>query len=166
MKYLILLMVLGVTATWPEGRPNCNISGEWGDPEGAEVFTASMVEKGGNASILEVNFNSTRDQYRGTAPAEDKKAAALKVNGRQNDTLLLHLLCLNDVLWVLQTPLNDSPRMMRMFAFRRRLPTAPLQDTTSPAPSSTVPQFILVNISLPKRQEDDHMQLDDYISLP
>lgn len=157
MKYLILVMVLGVAATWPEGRPNCPIAGEWGDPEGAEVLLASLVQKDNNGSTLEVQFNSTRDQYRGSAPVDDKRAAAVKVNSGQNDTLLLHLLCLNDALWVLQTPLNESPRMMRMFTFRRRQPPVPLQDTTSPAPSSSLPQFILVNISLPKRQEDEYV---------
>ncbi|MPC63664.1 hypothetical protein E2C01_057765 [Portunus trituberculatus] len=158
-------MMVRAAWPWPEGQPNCNISGEWSDPLGAETLSAAVVARGGNASTLEVAFNSTGGHYRGAAPLEDGKAAALKMTGTKNDSLLLHLLCLNDVLWAMQTPLYSSPRMIRMFSFRRREVPAPLQDTASPAPSSSAPEFILVNISLPKRQEDDHRQRDDQTAL-
>lgn len=184
MKWLVLLAVLVLVAgasSWPEGRPNCNVSGEWTDATATDFLAASVLDKGNATTILEVTFNSSGGQYNGTAPLVDPKTAALRVSGKDNDTLLLLLVCLNDVLWVQQTPLHESPRMMRMFAFRRRPPPPPpLQDTTtnprssvrganssgrlssSPyPPQPSVPEFILVNISLPKREEDDNVLRED-----
>ena len=169
MKYLILLLVLGASATWPEGRPNCPVAGEWGVPGGSrEVLTALVEEESGETSTVNVSYNSTNEHYLGAASAEDDKVVTLKVEGSENNTLLLHLMCLNEALWVLVTPLKDSPRMMKMMKmapFKRRLPPTPFGDTPSSPSTPSLPEFILVNISLPRIPKEDHKQ-DNLTVLP
>lgn len=82
--------------------------------------------------------------------------------GNANQTIV-ELLCANDILYVDIYPPADIALQETSFSLRRlvapTLSEAPQESPTptnaSPASSDRSPQFILVNITLPNRQDDD-----------
>ncbi|KAK8745516.1 hypothetical protein OTU49_000236, partial [Cherax quadricarinatus] len=176
LSYKVLVVVLAATSpvwAWPEGQPNCPLKGEWEDVQGREGLVVEVLPlppqttpprvparllsghkqqqqpQDSSMGTYLVNYYSTTGRYNGTTPVHDLKSTALELSSTSGptNTVLMLLTCSNDVLWALQTPQGNNQRVIRVFTLRKKI-------TTPPSSIPTKTQVIVVNITLPKRQED------------
>ena len=141
---------------WPEGQPNCAVTGNWSDPEGRDRMGVTTGEMW-NQTMYQVLYNNSGTPFNGSGSLGDGRTAAVRVMSG-NESLQVTIVCQNNVLWVMQTPLHNSTRMIRVFTLSRVLPPIPpplpvQQDATSPPRDA--PQFVLVNITLPRSGNND-----------
>lgn len=123
-----------------------------------------FVHEGWNATTPQTIFNSTAFLV--------VLANVTGPNGYSStDRTIVELLCSNDILFVDIYPASDMAVEETSFPLRRRV-APPLSEEppilssspSSPSSPGISPQFILVNISLPHRQQDDRQEHVEYAS--
>lgn len=173
-----------------EGAANCLVAGDWSDVEGGKRLRVWRASQGNTTqpnalpvnltTHLELNMsdyrfahestNATRPQviYNSTAYLV-VLANATGPNGyASKDKTIVEALCSNDMLFVEIVPPADMAPEETSFTLRRRA-VAPLsealQENTRNASTSSSPdlspRFILVNITLPNRHEDDSVGYEE-----
>ncbi|MPC93641.1 hypothetical protein E2C01_088778 [Portunus trituberculatus] len=156
--HFVLAVAVVVVQAWPEGQPNCGLAGNWSDPEKKDRMAIATNEVG-NFTQHQVTYNTSGKVFNGSGFLGDERAAAMTVKS-PNESLLVTMLCYNKDLWVMQTPLLNSQRVVRVFTLTRDEPPPqpPLpvaQDAaTSPTGHGAAPRYFLVNITIPKLSED------------
>lgn len=173
-NFFIVLLLTGVRVAWTltEGTPNCPVVGNWSDSESTKVLKMwSSVP--GNASAIDrmefsasgykityENTNSTTTNiYNSLAFVVLVTNATGADNHSSTEKTVVQLLCANNILYVDVLPVSNSEIEEMAFTLRRStvmpLNEEPQEQETPTTSTAAAPQFILVNITFPRRQEDD-----------
>ncbi|MPC99552.1 hypothetical protein E2C01_094973 [Portunus trituberculatus] len=185
LVFLILAGIPGMATASSMGRPNCPVFGNWSDPEGGRTMSLSLTtNEQGNLVTEQMRLNTswvllTHEQTRPinntvlgtpTSPLIYYPSNVTRPDGHvEQETVVVEARCINDLLYVMVIPVSENSisSHVNTFTLRRQQvpvlsealpPTAPPSNT--PAIPAT-PQFILVNISLPRRQDDDVPHMED-----
>ena len=189
-SFFLVVLLSGIRVAWTltEGTPNCPVVGNWSDSEGTKVLGVWSSDLNNASAIggIDLSANSYKIIHRDTnstntniysSPAFVVLIANATGPDNQSSTekTIVQLLCANNILYVDVVPVSDSATEEMAFTLRRSsvlpLNEAP-QESPTASPAAT-PQFILVNITFPRRQDDDtseRMESNSYaqrdVSLP
>lgn len=179
----ILALLAGFRVAWTltEGAPNCPVVGNWSDSEGTKTLMAWSAAPGNRSAIDHMEFNMggyklthVHDITNSSKALNIFNSPAFVVlvanatgpdNYSSTEKTIVELICANNILFVDVLPASDIASQETTFALRRRT-LSPLNEEPQISPASSpsiTPQFILVNITLPRRQEDDSNEYkEDY----
>lgn len=180
-----LLLVAGAAHGFPQVRPNCPVSGNWTDPDGRrQMWLSQSLHTDGVTEEMGLNTTSALIHHALTRPANNSilgepntamvyylSNVTLPDGLEEQESVVVQAKCVNDLLWVTVIPLSEESIYghITTFTLRRQAVQAlseappPSSVTPNPHPPSGAqahppnPQFILVNVTLPQRQEDDNL---------
>lgn len=181
--FLVLAGVVGMAWAFPKGRPNCPVVGNWTDPEGTKnMWLSHFTHEGGELVTEQMSLNTSRTLITHvlTRPANNTilgmpnspmvyyPSNVTCPDGRvEQQSVVVQAKCINDLLWVKVIPVSEASIYSHITSFTLRRQNLPVfsEALPPPAPPSPTPQFILVNITLPRRQEDDQFHEDDVFNM-
>ncbi|MPC23416.1 hypothetical protein E2C01_016461 [Portunus trituberculatus] len=171
-NFFIVVLLAGVRVAWTltEGTPNCPVVGNWSDSEGTKVlgvwsFSLNNASNIGGIDLSVNGYKITHENHNSTTTNIYSNPAFVVLvtnatgpnNHFSTEKTIVQLLCANNILYVDVLPVSDSAMEEMAFALRRST-VLPLNEEPQEPPIASpavTPQFILVNITLPRRQDDD-----------
>ena len=176
--FLMLAGVVGSALSFPKGRPNCPVVGNWTDPESTKFMWVSHITHEDGQLVTEqmsLNTSKTLITHELTRPANitilDAPTSPMvyypsnvtRPDGKvENESVVVQAKCINDILWVKVIPMSEASIYSHITSFNLRRQVIPVLSEALPPPTtpSAAPKFILVNITLPQHQEHDQFQDD------